>query len=44
MEKKSFLNKIMIKEEIEDKELLETLLTQAAERKVEIKHLKKVKN
>lgn len=30
-------NKIMIKEEIEDKELLETLLTQAAERKVEIK-------
>lgn len=30
-------NKIMIKEEIEDKELLELLLTQAAERKVEIK-------
>ena len=30
-------NKIMIKQEIEDKELLETLLTQAAERKVEIK-------
>ena len=30
-------NKIMIKEEIEDRELLETLLTQAAERKVEIK-------
>lgn len=30
-------NKIMIKEEIEDKELLETLLTQTAERKVEIK-------
>ena len=30
-------NKIMIKEEIEDKELLELLLTQSAEHKVEIK-------
>ena len=35
--KEELPNKIMIKEEIEDKELLETLLTQAAERKVEIK-------
>lgn len=35
---KSFLpNKIMIKQEIEDKELIELLLTQMAERKVEIK-------
>lgn len=35
---KSFLpNKIMIKQEIEDKELIELLLTQTAERKVEIK-------
>ena len=35
--KEELPNKIMIKEEIEDKELLETLLTQSAERKVEIK-------
>ncbi len=35
---KEFLpNKIMIKQEIEDKDLIELLLTQAAERKVEIK-------
>lgn len=35
--KENLPNKIMIKEEIEDKELLELLLTQAADRKVEIK-------
>ena len=35
--KEALPNKIMIKEDIEDKDLLELLLTQAAERKVEIK-------
>ena len=35
--KENLPNKIMIKEEIEDKELLELLLTQAVDRKVEIK-------